>query len=448
MSYLGCPKGRSGNLCSTRVRLIYGLNSVHPLEIEKVSGYQRHRSKGGFITPSMCQGWEVWNTCAQTVWSNIQNFSSDLTPGSFETMDDNVVAGFYARRRKGEIFFNDMQQTRRDNLITVAGNGFHQKKNTSVSCSGVPRFREYRQEGVLFARYVYGAVGVDGLLPADYALSSTDIVSLQQEVSTKVLAKRGQSDSNLFESIAELRQTLNLFRRPFNSLNRLLSLASGARQRGVAAAEVWLQYRYGVMPVVRDLENIISGVQKKIGKVRKKTSATASLTRAVSSTIVRDNGLGGIGHIGKQISDKVDVKAISLDEYNMDRLAAIGFTAKGLITLPWELIPYSFVIDWFVNVGDFINSLVPLPGVKPLGSCLITERDAMTNWVLLSHTADTGYSIVRPMSGTLRSGIWSKTRASLVQPSLVLKSDFKLTEAFRAADALSLLTQRMDRIFR
>jgi hypothetical protein len=201
------------------------------------------------------------------------------------------------------------------------------------------------------------------------------------------------------------------------------------------------------MPIINDMNTIIEGVKKKTGNVRKRTVSESQIMRSVSSTIVRDNGLGGIGHIGKQISDKVTVKAISLDEYNVNQLENVGFTAKGLITLPWELIPYSFVVDWFVNVGDFLGSLVPLPGVKPLGSCLITERDSVTNWVLLSHTADTGYSIVRPMTGTCRSGMWSKTRASLVQPSLVLKSDFRLDQAVRFTDAVSLLVQRMDRIF-
>jgi hypothetical protein len=411
-------------------------------------GYQRSRSKGGYATASTCQGWELWNTCSQSSWTQIQTFSSDLTPGSFETMSDNVIPNFHARKRKGEIFFNDMHQSRRDNLITSVGNGFHQKRNTSnVTCSGTPRFREYRQEGALFARYVYGAVGSNGLLPADYALSSSDIVNLQQEVSTKVMSKRGQADSNLFESTAQLRQTLDLFRRPFNSLNKVLSRASSTRERGVGAAETWLQYRYGVMPIINDMNTIIEGVKKKTGNVRKRTVSESQIMRSVSSTIVRDNGLGGIGHIGKQISDKVTVKAISLDEYNVNQLENVGFTAKGLITLPWELIPYSFVVDWFVNVGDFLGSLVPLPGVKPLGSCLITERDSVTNWVLLSHTADTGYSIVRPMTGTCRSGMWSKTRASLVQPSLVLKSDFRLDQAVRFTDAVSLLVQRMDRIF-
>lgn len=54
--------------------------------------------------------------------------------------------------------------------------------------------------------------------------------------------------------------------------------------------------------------------------------------------------------------------------YNTDgvaaRLAPYGLT-NPLLTA-WELVPFSFVADWFVNVGDTIASLDNLHSVKSL----------------------------------------------------------------------------------
>ena len=38
----------------------------------------------------------------------------------------------------------------------------------------------------------------------------------------------------------------------------------------------------------------------------------------------------------------------------------------------WELAPYSFVVDWFVNINGLLYSICPSPVFKPLGSWLTT----------------------------------------------------------------------------
>jgi hypothetical protein len=41
-------------------------------------------------------------------------------------------------------------------------------------------------------------------------------------------------------------------------------------------------------------------------------------------------------------------------------------------TLIWEIIPFSFVVDWFANIGGLINALNPNPSYKTLGSWLVS----------------------------------------------------------------------------
>jgi hypothetical protein len=48
----------------------------------------------------------------------------------------------------------------------------------------------------------------------------------------------------------------------------------------------------------------------------------------------------------------------------MKQLAQIGITNPALLV--WELIPYSFVVDWMIPVGDWLSSLDALVGVEDL----------------------------------------------------------------------------------
>lgn len=38
----------------------------------------------------------------------------------------------------------------------------------------------------------------------------------------------------------------------------------------------------------------------------------------------------------------------------------------------WDLTPYSFILDWFINMGDIISAHAPVPGVKALASWVTT----------------------------------------------------------------------------
>ena len=45
----------------------------------------------------------------------------------------------------------------------------------------------------------------------------------------------------------------------------------------------------------------------------------------------------------------------------------------------YELIPYSFVADWFVNLGDMIAAVRPLP-TQISNSCVSTKYEADLKW--------------------------------------------------------------------
>jgi hypothetical protein len=162
------------------------------------------------------------------------------------------------------------------------------------------------------------------------------------------------------------------------------------------------------------------------------------------------NDYGGWrSNVMHQVHDVVDLRAMSLDEYVQDLASNLGFTGKGFVGLAWELIPFSFVVDWFANVGDYFYSLVPAFGYKQLGSCLVTTRYRTSIFTVLEPVEQPGseYDIVEAPTGTVAGSIWTKTRQALTLPGLGIKTDFRLNELTRMGDAFSLTAVQLGRMF-
>lgn len=49
---------------------------------------------------------------------------------------------------------------------------------------------------------------------------------------------------------------------------------------------------------------------------------------------------------------------------------ALGLSLSDVPSLVWELTPFSFVVDWVFNIGDWLRSHVADPNCTPLGCCL------------------------------------------------------------------------------
>lgn len=373
------------------------------------------------------------------------NIADAIRTGVVETMHDFVTTAFEKRRAKGEVFFNPMNHTKQESIIINPGNGEKMTKQTQ-SCSSPVLFEESWIDGPLLGRRLNAQVLGKPVPLSTRIISEDDINKLKDEVSTKCLAQRGTSDSNLYESIAEYKQTLQLLRNPVGAMGKWLGKNERAITRAKGVGDAWLVYRYGIRPMISDIDGIIKGLKKKVGHQRTTTRSRGqiSLSRVDSGTIV--TGEPVTLTYSKQSDCTVLVRAMSLDEHVISLYENIGFTSKGLITLPWELVPYSFVADWFVNFGDFLKALVPLPSVHQLGNSLTTEVVETYTYVGISSTRP-GWTTNRNISGTFVSRLTTKSREPIRTPSVVIKSDFRFDDATRLADSVALIGQKMGSLF-
>lgn len=121
-------------------------------------------------------------------------------------------------------------------------------------------------------------------------------------------------------------------------------------------ADLWLEYYFGWKPLIQDVyngaatlsepwsvEHDAKGRAKTISWHEQKALPIVHRTRAVVTRI----RMGG---------------RVQCVNPNVALATRCGLTNP--LEIAWELIPFSFVVDWFARVGDFIGSLNPWAGFQ------------------------------------------------------------------------------------
>jgi len=417
----------------------------------------RFRLKRAIVaTPS--RGETVWLNCSgPSSWTAypIIDIPVAALNGRDENMFDWVIPRFHKRVREGEVFFNNMARE----VVTIETKGagtWSQRQTVGTDCSGTIRNNEFRHTNpntVMFIPTIntpyYPVWPVE-----NSALSDRSVEDLKTLVSTEVLSKRGRSDSDIWEMIAEMDKTLHLLRGPVLQLNDLSSrlhksIATNTKSRALVKeiSADYLLYRYGISPLIKDILSIMKTFERTWGKQRKSFRAKDSDSSKSFTSGSFAYG-AALSSWSLETTETIQIRGVSLEEVDLSILSNMGFSSKGLITLPWELTGYSFVADWFYNFGDLLGAMVPAYGYKNLGSCLSIERTRVNLYsVTTSQYSGAGnWHYTGSFGGTCAIVRQTSTRQGLSAPGLVMKSDFKFDKMTRMADAVALIASRFVKI--
>lgn len=375
--------------------------------------------------------------------------------GGLTQMSDTVTPGFRRRQRAGEVFFNPMDRT----VIEVSASGDGGAiRSVANSCNSPPLKAEFFTYGPDMFSVIPTEVFMGRTIPyRAIAIDASETKSLGIEASTGVLNKRGRSNSNTWETLAELDKTAKMLESPIDKLSRFVSRAGnsafagkGSRFAVKTAAELWLAYRYGIRPAVQDISNILAAL-KQTKLQRHERHTTRHTVKTQVHRLESGTGTSDVLRVDWtcKVQEYLTARAMSLDAVEFTLSDDFGFTSKGLYTLPWELVTASFVADWLLTIGDTLGACMPAgPGWKSLGSCLVMERVTNYLWEPKTTTCTSAaYVCTRPVTGYVGMSHLHKWRQPLESPGLVVKSDFRLDSVDRCIDSLSLLAQRMVSVF-
>lgn len=131
---------------------------------------------------------------------------------------------------------------------------------------------------------------------------------------------------------------------------------------GLAAAQLlssnWLAYRYGIKPLLEDIEDAIGILANEPTFGKRHTArgrAESNPYHWERSNPISDSFFTGESYVSYDRS--VSVRAGILYTYNVNTYSRTGLNITALPRAAWEAVPFSFVADWVANVGDVLAAL-------------------------------------------------------------------------------------------
>lgn len=414
----------------------------------------RYRNNLNTVSGSIIQ--ELYSKdCSTGVasWTQTWNGPKSYKVGRYEMMYDFVTPDFRRRSRNGDVIMSPMSYLSYE-VDAGYGSAIDTVTTSTATCTNPDFFQQSRryETGVTLGRAILGG---DPTILASGALvgkmsnifSDSEIESAVNEASTKARAARGsQANSNQWEALAELDKSLGMMNQALGNANQFFSKHSRIVERCKAAANSWLLYRYGVVPVMLSIEDAAKSVDRAVGRVRQTSRGNISLSKTKRDVATKDLFSIYRQDYAIETYSELSVRCTILDEVEATWWDNAGLSMKNLAMLPWELLPYSFVVDWFANVGDYLASLYPLSNAGALGSCTVIEINTSLTWQSTSCSLTHSYwnqgGMLPPHGFTAKEKSKSR-RTGVAEPVLMLRNQYRMTELLQSIDAISLLTQKL-----
>jgi hypothetical protein len=307
-------------------------------------------------------------------------------------MNDVTTKGFFKRQQLGEIFNNPM--TRVKQTRNAGGGVYH----SVFSTAGKPSFGDTYDS-------VGGSVTLKWMTAFPTLIHSLDLSDI--DISNGVAIAKLQCLSDIdktpysfMEDAAEITSTLHLLRSPLKSALQLTRTFEHdyklRRKRGYphakALADAWLTVRYGFRPLLYSINSGIDAMVKLKQPPRRRTSRGYWKDETShQGTSTSNYGSGSSASMRWEDSFDISIRTGILYEMTnplMKLNQALGFRAKDVPATVYELMPYSWVIDRFVNLTQVVHALMNLadPHVRILAAWEKTETSSIVKHQALSQT--------------------------------------------------------------
>jgi hypothetical protein len=139
-------------------------------------------------------------------------------------------------------------------------------------------------------------------------------------------------------------------------------------------SSLWLEFNYGWRPLVSSIQGAVELFNQQIvsGEIIRVESRSKFYDKKVD-TGTFDTYYGWESNWVNESERFYSVKYVCY--YTVSDVDAVLLSQAGLSNLPnlaWELVPFSFVVDWFINVGAFLSSLDATNGLAFSKGCYTT----------------------------------------------------------------------------
>jgi hypothetical protein len=254
---------------------------------------------------------------------------------------------------------------------------------------------------------------------------NSDVYALKVQSLIRAYGKVNAASVLSLEILSDLDKTVGMMRKPFKSATTLLNkilmerrslLKRKSMTAAKASAGAWLEYRYGWRPIIGDCKTVMRDSHKfreRIGGKRLVVRSGGQVTRSNSKTSVLTTGLVEANRADVFTSESITARVSAgvlyqvLEPDTPEKLLKMaGLRGQDFGPSVWEIIPYSFVVDWFVGVGDWLQAISPKPECSIKGAWVTTCMD---------HSIITSGTVSRTLSAptiTYTSSLGGSTRTT------------------------------------
>lgn len=255
------------------------------------------------------------------------------------------------------------------------------------------------------------------------------------------LGERAQAIEMIAKRATQLRNAVKALKRgDAKSFGRELGITKSKRFKKMTngnkfrdtskdVSSTFLEWHFGWVPLVKDIGDSVDVLQSEIPTTQLKSTATVQ-TSGGSQKVQWGERLVESWTTSVTVRMQTEVY---VSNPNLRLASQLGFVNPA--ALIWEMVPFSFIIDWFVNVGQFLNSFTDFAGLTLVRPQTLVFGKTSESLDVFNST--TGARISQGSGDTVRC----VRTTGITGPSIRLNTTIDRLSPTRAAVAISLLGQ-------
>lgn len=334
-------------------------------------------------------------TCTNQ-WPGGTSYAPYNYVGTYRPMDrteltwDYCTPDFHRRSLRGEIInlpFEKRMVEKTQEPIKIVDT---YKNYAKLTCGGV--VTHVQGSGREWVGELSPSVFLGATYPATPALSEECIAIAISEAWSRASLEEVQALPAIAESQKTIRSVIDITGRAVNMLRDLWRLSKGKTPKAINAKRYydrhlsfkqlqdrWMESRYAIRPLVYDILGVAAAINRPLEYPPRLTFRGSESTTSINTSLVK-TATQWLGSweiwARKETNHSISARTGVLTAVHEVSSASIWGLAMPFEAV-WELVPYSFVLDWFFNVGQTLASWTPLVGLRALTSWLTVRRTVL-----------------------------------------------------------------------
>lgn len=321
-------------------------------------------------------------------------------------MFDYEISNFKSRIKRGEIFNNPMSKVIHEYESSQFFRSIEYYRWVRYNYQDFSWKHGLRLEGIYGADHYLGYPHFASTWTLDEPLVNEE--HYRQLAVTQAYANIDTSAVQSLVTAGEFRESVDFI---FSAGKRMLRIYRNLRRlklkglrREITHKELskrYLEYRYALRPMISEINGYFQTLVSTSRSVRQtyRDCQKVIFSDETDEFVLLNNSYGKT-YARESITVEFVARAGVLCSVDLDRLDRWGFT-KGIDTA-WELAPFSFIADWFFNIGQTIASFTPELGVNELASwCSVAKVVTREKRVTRFNVGQPFYTVVGGSGGTM-----------------------------------------------